>query len=73
MDVFEVKLKVADLLRDFRSASDEELNAVYQWAASITNSSAWAHTHEPMNGIVVAIQAEFAKRRLADEEEECGQ
>lgn len=50
------------LRRMLRDADDAALEAAYQVIANDANNSKWAHIHEPMSGLAVAVQQEERQR-----------
>lgn len=55
---------VRNLHHLIRESDDETLNKALQEVATWTNNSYYAHTHEPLSGITVAMQSEFRRRVL---------
>ena len=55
---------VRRLHNQIREADDETLNRALQAVATWANNSYYAGTHEPLEGIAVAMQAEFRRRVL---------
>lgn len=54
-------------LKAIKDAPPVEFDAAYQVLANRTNDSIYAYTHEPHNGLVVAMQAQARQASLYDE------